>query len=466
MEKKFKPAITASLILDAQKRTRSVPANVELRDLTVIAGWCYWYRGNSLMKEFAYLCLEFINKSDLIDIGNKLDLGKALNKMPKAEIVQLLKSVRVTDLRKILKDEILPKQDLAIPTFESLFKVSTANRRRLQEMEGVLPIVRWDSSKYGSYPVLSLLGVLEILHVSKELFHDFKEFVDKHLTAQAKAIEAQKKAEKSASDDYDKYLIELKNKNQTFENSVLELIANDSEIQKLLSAEKFKTALLKVKYIYSQHKDYLKEKSKTQALLNELSLYEDYSCVLPQDTASMRFLNNKLSTKIKTHQQKQELETLLKQYSSLINVEEFQQEVKSMNPEAAKKYLQKQVRRKQGNNSQSNSDISANALHEGAIALNNLMQNYDFEMFKIINGGFTFTNVVLEEQLALSFCQFVLYQKNLAAKNQKRWKETDSLISSYIEAFEDAIYSHPILLEIQNVTMNDDLQELEKIAIQ
>jgi hypothetical protein len=466
MEKKFKPAITASLILDAQKRTRSVPANVELRDLTVIAGWCYWYRGSTLMKEFAYLCLEFINKSDLIDIGNKLDLGKALNKMAKAEIVQLLKSVRVTDLRKILKDEILPKQDLAIPTFESLFKVSTANRRRLQEMEGILPIVRWDSSKYGSYPVLSLLGVIEILHVSKELFNDFKEFVEKHLTSQAKAIKAQKIAEKSASDDYDKYLIELKNKNQTFENSVLELIANDSEIKKLLSAEKFRTALSKIKYIHSQHKDYLKEKSKTQALLNELSLYEDYSCVLPQDVSSIRFLNNKLSTKIKTHQQKQELETLLKQYSSLIDVEEFQQEIKSMTPEAAKKYLQKQIRRKQGNNSQSNSNINTNALHEGAIALNNLMQNYDFEMFKIINGGFTFTEIILQEQLALSFCQFVLYQKNLAAKNQKRWKETDDLIYSYIEAFEDAIYSHSILLEIQNVTINDDLLELEKIAIQ
>jgi hypothetical protein len=465
MEKKFKPVITASLILDAQKRTRSVPASVENHDLTVIAGWCYWYRGNTLMKEFAYACLEFINKSDLIYIANKLELGKALNKMAKGEIVKLLKSVRVTDLRKILKDEVLPKQDLAIPTFESLFKVSTANRRRLQEMEGVLPIVRWDSSKYGSYPVLSLLGVLEILHTSKELFNDFKDFVEKHLTAKAKAIQAEILAEKSAKDNYERYIAELKDKNQVFENSVLELIGKNSEVKKLVTAEKFKTALSKIKYIYSNHRDYLKEKNKTQNLLTELSLYEEYSCVLPQDTNSIRILNNQLSAKIKKYKDKQELEVLLQQHSSLIDKQEFQKEIQNMSHEAAKKHLQRQIRRKNGNNSESNTTDSTYVLRRGAIALNNLMQNYDFEMFKIINGGFSFTDILLEEKLALSFCQSVLYQKNLAANNQKRWKETNNLINKSIEAFEDAIYSHPILLEIQNVTINDDLIELEKITI-
>ncbi|NJL11513.1 MAG: hypothetical protein HC908_18980 [Calothrix sp. SM1_7_51] len=63
----------ALLIKDAQKRTKSVPEKLQ-GDLAYIAGWCYWYKGSSAFKEFAYRCLGLLTKTQLTSILTAFEL--------------------------------------------------------------------------------------------------------------------------------------------------------------------------------------------------------------------------------------------------------------------------------------------------------------------------------------------------------------------------------------------------------
>lgn len=224
---------TALLILDAQKRTKAVPGNLD-SELTYVAGWCYWYKGATAVKEFAYSCLELLTKDKLNLILKELGLNVAKS-AAKAEMVKVLKGVKITDLRAVLTQKVMPDCELSVVTFEKLFHISTANRRRLQEMNGVLPITSWGQSKYGNYPIFSLVKILEILHADKNLLQPFYDYVEKNLTEKARALAQQRERERANELSFQEKYFALADKYPEFVTKI-------SEIKGLLKAEKFRTA--------------------------------------------------------------------------------------------------------------------------------------------------------------------------------------------------------------------------------
>ncbi|BAZ08548.1 hypothetical protein NIES4071_03530 [Calothrix sp. NIES-4071] len=479
---------TALLILDAQNRTKVVPEKLE-SELTYVAGWCYWYKGTSLVKEFAYSCLELLTKEKLNLILKELGLTVAKSSA-KEDIVKVLKEVKITELRAVLTKKVMPEFELSVVTFEKLFRISTANRRRLQEIDDALPILYWGESKYGRYPVLSLLKILEILHADKTLLKQFYDYVEEKLTAKAKQIARDKELELSFKD---KYL------NRVAEHPELE---NNDNIKKFVKQERFRAA-----YSFSQSLIQQKEKLARDKAI-EFSFQHEYldkAAKYPELTqdnniqqlvekgfykSALKWLNELIQKQEKLERQialelsfrdkfllkssqypsieNKQLQKLFKeeQYQAAYNkLNELIQEQEKFNrlhqqyielckelgttPEQHEslKTLTKAIQELQT----IRKDLANKGkMQEFAKSLDALLQE-EVEIFsQTSNHQFQYSKELQSNNKALKFCQLVLSSKGICVENQLRWKNIGN-ITETIANYEDLIFSHPVLLQIQGV---------------
>lgn len=414
---------TALLIKDAQKRTKAVPEKLQ-GDLAYIAGWCYWYKGSAIFKEFAYRCLELLTKTQLTAILAAFDL-KPSKGMPKDEMVAVLKRLKITELRKHLLANVLPEFDLCVVAFEQLFQISTANRRRLQEMKDVLPIARWDDGKYGSYPVMSLEGTLKILYADKELLQQFTDYVTEKLTAEAKAKAREKELELSFKTKFTEY---IEQHSHLFSDN----LSKNKELNALIKAEKYKSALQSARWTVEQHRLFQIHLTNYNKLLEEnpelqdLVAKEKWSFTDP----SQDYLLNCAISKMNSQLKKQN-----KQATKLQPKLPTSPAAKTNNPAP---YVQINIR-------------------PLATAFNELIQREDIEIFKIVNHQhLTYSDTILTHKDALRFCQAVLNRLGYP-DTQKNWRDKNA--EMLLNSFEDAIYSCDELLEIQGVE-KDNLEDL------
>lgn len=481
---------TALLILDAQNRTKAVPEKLE-SELTYVAGWCYWYKGASLVKEFAYSCLELLTKEKLNLILKELGLTVAKSST-KEDIVKVLKEVKITELRAILTKKVMPDFELSVVTFEKLFRISTANRRRLQEIKDALPILHWGESKYGQYPVFSLLKILEILHADKTLLKQFYDYVEEKLTAKAKQIAREKEIELSfkekflgraaaypeiGKNDNIKHLVKQE-KYRAAHNLLNNLIQQKERIERENAIElSFKYEFTEKAAIYPDliqdnniiqlvQKEYYKSACK---LLNELIQKQDkikrqralelsFRDKFIQKSAEYPDLGqtkniqkllieekyqaayNALSALI---QEQEKYVRLQQQYLDLCEELGTQAE-QPQNLNALTKAIQElQVVRKELTSSKTMKDC--------AKSLDNLLQQ-EVEIFsQTADHQFQYSKELQSDNKALKFCQTVLSSKGNCPENQLRWKNIHN-VPDTIAKYEDLIFSHPVLLQLQGVS--------------
>lgn len=481
---------TALLILDAQNRTKAVPEKLE-SELTYVAGWCYWYKGASIVKEFAYSCLELLTKEKLNLILKELGLTVAKSST-KEDILKVLKEVKITELRAILTQKVMPDFELSVVTFEKLFRISTANRRRLQELKDALPILYWGESKYGQYPVFSLLKILEILHADKTLLKQFYDYVEEKLTAKAKQVAREKELELSFKEKFlgkvaehpdigknenikhlakqDKYrsaynllsnlinqkeriirekAIELSFKHEfTQKTAIYPDLVQDNNIQQLVKQDFYKSACKLLNELIQKQ-----EKLERQKAL-ELSFRDKFlnkSAEYPElgqrkniqklfAEAKYQAAYNALSDLI---QEQEKMMRLQQQYLDLC--EELGREAEQPNSlNALTKAIQElQIIRKDLAKTVTMGDL--------AKSLDNLLQQ-EVEIFsQTANRQFQYSPELQSNQKALRFCQMVLSSKGNCAENQLRWRNINN-VPETIANYEDLIFSHPVLLQIQGVS--------------
>jgi hypothetical protein len=227
--------ITAAAIIDARSRTKSHPEKISKSDMVQIAGWCYWLKKTAAFKEFAYTVLTGCSKDYLVNLCKKLDIS--FNKSDTKEaLVKLLKRINVSTLRESL---VLPANGIAVPTFESLFNISTANRRRLQAEKNMLPISGWGSSKYGDYPIFGLAETIELLYACKPAFEEFKNFVIEELTEEAIAEKKQRERELAAKPQFESWVEVHKTEDPELTQVIAEIIKS---VSGLVKSSKFHTA--------------------------------------------------------------------------------------------------------------------------------------------------------------------------------------------------------------------------------
>ncbi|NJL11514.1 MAG: hypothetical protein HC908_18985 [Calothrix sp. SM1_7_51] len=125
-------------------------------------------------------------------------------------------------------------------------------------MKDVLPIARWDSSKYGNYPVMSLEGTLKILYADKELLQQFTDYVNETLTQEAKAKTREKEAELLSKTKFDEYFEQHSH-----------ILTNDKTLTALVKAEKYKTALTSARWTVEKHRTFQLRLTTYNELLNQ-----------------------------------------------------------------------------------------------------------------------------------------------------------------------------------------------------
>lgn len=479
----------ALLILDAQKRTKAVPEKLE-SELTYVAGWCYWYKGASLVKEFAYSCLELLTKEKLNLILKELGLTVAKSSA-KEDIVKVLKEVKITELRAVLTKKVMPDFELSVVTFEKLFRISTANRRRLQEIDDALPVLYWGESKYGQYPVFSLLKILEILHADKTLLKQFYDYVEEKLTLKAKQIAREKELELSFKDKYLGKVAE----HPEFEN-------NDN-IKKLIKQERYRAAHNFLSSLIQQKERIARDNAIELSFQHEFTEKAARYPELMQDNnlqqlvkgnyykSACRLLNELVQKRDKIERQKAlEFSFRDKFLQKSSQYPEFEQNKHVQKLFAEEKYqaaynalnelIQEQEKivrlHKQyldlceelGTTAEQHNNLNTltkaiqnlqtirkelgNKARMGELAqsLDALLQE-EIEIFsQTSHHQFQYSKELQSNKKALRFCQLVLSGKGICVENQLRWKNINN-VSETIANYEDLIFSHPVLLQIQGV---------------
>ncbi len=479
----------ALLILDAQKRTKAVPEKLE-SELTYVAGWCYWYKGASLVKEFAYSCLELLTKEKLNLILKELGLTVAKSSA-KEEIVKVLKEVKITELRAVLTKKVMPDFELSVVTFEKLFRISTANRRRLQELDDALPVLYWGESKYGQYPVFSLLKILEILHADKTLLKQFYDYVEEKLTLKAKQIAREKELELSFKD---KYL------SRVAEHPELE---NNDNIKKLIKQEKYRAAHNFLSSLIQQKERIARDNAIELSFQHEFTEKAARYPELIQDNnlqqlikgnyykSACKLLNELIQRRDKIERQKalelsfrdkfvqksaqypefeqnKHVQTLFAEgkyqaaYNALNELIQEQEKIVRLHKQylnlceelgtTAEQHNNLNTLTKAIQNLQTIHKELGNQARMGELAksLDALLQE-EVEIFiQTSHHQFQYSKELQSNKKALRFCQLVLSGKGICVENQLRWKNINN-VSETIANYEDLIFSHPVLLQIQGV---------------
>jgi hypothetical protein len=480
----------ALLILDAQHRSKAVPENLD-SEFTYVAGWCYWYKGASLVKEFAYSCLELLTKEKLNLILKELGLSVAKS-AAKEEVIKVLKQVKITELRAVLTKKIMPDFELSVVAFEKLFRISTANRRRLQEIQDALPIIRWGESKYGQYPIFSLVKVLEILHANKTLLKQFYDYVEEKLTVKVKQIAREKEIELSFKDKY------LERVAQYLE------LGEDENVKKIVKHEKFKTAYNILNNLIQEKERIVREKAIELSFQQELIEKSKSYPQLAQEQSVQKLVKegkykaacnslNQLIQKQEKIERQRAVEFSFREkflhsaaeypeFAKINNVRELFLDEKYQSAYNALNQLIKEQEKIERLNRQyldlceelgktPETPNSLNALTKaiqelqvtrkaldnkglmGSLAksLDNLLQN-EVELFsQTSNHQFQYSKELQSDQKALRFCQLVLSGRGICVENQLRWKNINN-VSETIADYEDIIFSHPVLLQIQGVS--------------
>jgi hypothetical protein len=189
----------SAYIVGLQNRTR-VQTKGTCRELEKLAGMLYWTTKSAALKPFAHLTYAQLTadalKSLLAEAG--VDIPA---KAKKDVLVKALGNIPVSALRPLLLRDVIPSISMSWESVEILFGISKAMRRELADTCPWL-VLRWESCKYGTYPVFSAGKVMEAAWSVKQVKESFLLQVAERISAEAKA--------KKAAIAHQKRLVQLK----------------------------------------------------------------------------------------------------------------------------------------------------------------------------------------------------------------------------------------------------------------
>ncbi|MBO3462158.1 hypothetical protein G7B40_007850 [Aetokthonos hydrillicola Thurmond2011] len=243
----------AFILKDAQSRTKTVTSARYDSEINYVLSCYYWQYGSADLAQYADALIEKINKEPLFKFLKSVD-SEIPRSLEKGQMLGLVKKLAKTKVRKWLKEEILPEIEMSIALFEAIFSISRSHRRRLQETEGVLPITRWGSNKYGQYPILSMVGVLGFLKAMPETLQDIKLFADKD---RAKEL-ARKQSQLNAKPQLEEILNSLDPKYQS--------VKNDYYLKILITREDYLDAVRQVETLVQDYDKAEVRKANAQAM--------------------------------------------------------------------------------------------------------------------------------------------------------------------------------------------------------
>ncbi len=271
------------ILKDAQSRTKSISSPREHGEMRYVLSCYYWQYGSGELAQYANLLLGTINKEPLYQFLKSLDstITKTLNKEQMLGLVQKLNKVKV---RKWLKEEIIPTLEMSIVVFEAIFAISRSHRRRLQETEGVLPIVRWGSNKYGQYPILSMKGVLALLKAMPEVLEEIRVFADEKLAKEMAREAVRKERQLSARRQFEEIFDSLDPKYNS--------IKDDHYLKRLITNEDYLDAVKQVENLLREV-DKAEAKRKNAELLDlqkKQAIANKSNFISPKNSAVTRLL--------------------------------------------------------------------------------------------------------------------------------------------------------------------------------
>ena len=390
------------LLQDAIARTKATPGK-DIGDIKPLLSAYYWEYGDTELKEYAFCLLDQLTKAQLVTLE-----GVSAS-MTKEQIVELIQVQARTKTKSWLKKEIIPQLEMSINAFESIFGISTANRRRLQEINGLLPIVRWGSTKYGDYPVLGLKQMLVIVKAMPEILTKIKEYANQHLSRQAKEKAEQKARQMACKERCDQAIAQAP-----------ELLTQ--QIKQLVTQEQYK-------YAFNLIEQALKEEErKTRDQAIQLSFKSEYQKAIGSLAPEYQYIIQ--ATSVIKLVERGLFRTAIDEVNRLIREQD-----------RAKKKAQKNVK------NQPEKVLFANP--ETINRFLTWLNTEDVQLFTDDGEVVTFYDRILADEQIHYLCTTLLNAQNLAALTQKRWKYklSGQSATELIETLEDAIFSHPMFLQ-------------------
>lgn len=390
------------LLQDAIARTKATPGK-DIGDIKPLLSAYYWEYGDTELKEYAFCLLDQLTKAQLVTLE-----GVSAS-LTKEQIVELIQVQARTKTKSWLKKEIIPQLEMSINAFESIFGISTANRRRLQEINGLLPIVRWGSTKYGDYPVLGLKQMLVIVKAMPEILTKIKEYANQHLSRQAKEKAEQKARQMAFKERCDQAIAQAP-----------ELLTQ--QIKQLVTQEQYK-------YAFNLIEQALKEEErKTRDQAIQLSFKSEYQKAIGSLAPEYQYIIQ--ATSVIKLVERELFRTAIDEVNRLIREQD-----------RAKKKAQKNVK------NQPEKVLFANP--ETINRFLTWLNTEDVQLFTDDGEVVTFCDRILADEEIHYLCTTLLNAQNLAALTQKRWKYklSGQSATELIETLEDAIFSHPMFLQ-------------------
>lgn len=403
------------LIQDAIARTKATPGK-EIGDIKPLLSAYYWEYGDTELKEYAFCLLEQLTKAQL------LTLEGVSASLSKQQIIELIQVQARTKTKSWIKKEIIPQLEMSINAFESIFGISTANRRRLQEMKGVLPIARWGSTKYGDYPVLELKQMLAIVKAMPEILTKIKDYANEHLSRQAKEKAQEKARQMAFKERCDLAIAQLAPELQ------------NQQIKTLIAQEQYKHAFNLIEQVIKQ------EERRTRDKAIQLSFQSEYHKAIESLAPEYQYIIQ--TTSVLKLVEQGHFRTAIDEVNRLIREQE-------------------KAKKKQRKNTPNQQDKVLFASPATVNRFLTWLNTEDVQLFTDDGEVVTFCDRILVDEEIHHLCTTILNAQNLAALTQKRWKYklTGQSAQQLIETLEDAIFAHPMFLQ-----ESDELSVINSVA--
>ncbi|MBR8836622.1 MAG: hypothetical protein DSM106950_22045 [Stigonema ocellatum SAG 48.90 = DSM 106950] len=412
------------LLRDAIARTKATPGK-EIDNLKPLLSAYYWEFNHADLKEYAFFLIEALNKTQL---ATATETSKSLTK---EQLVELIKAQAKTKTRAWVKNELIPSMEVQINSFESIFGISTANRRRLQEMEGVLPITRWGTYKRGDYPVLGMREVLAIIKAMPEILEKIKNYADEHLSRQAKAIADEKARQLACQEKYETMAAEVSE----------EIIT--PYIKELATKQLYKDAINQIQYELRKAQQFAKDRERAaQEQAIQRSFKTDYQKAIAALASEHQHIIQTVAI------------------NKLVERERFRDAIGEMNRLVKK---QEEADRKAARNAEAaRSQAEKLAAHQAVVQrFLSWLNSGDVQLFVLDGGVISFCSFILNDKEVHELCTTILKSHNLGSIGQKRWKcnyQEGKTIAETVEELEDCIFAHPMFFnEGEDFSFNEHL---------